>query len=158
VSLLWLYYGEVGCFAAVVDGCYLCVNGKAYIVRCNIQFYGICPDIDLLYRCSTQIHEVKKSLEIVIVTAVWSAFTIYLLWYLVAVKRREPISMDEAKMLWKIHKKNFHCASNKWQPLTRRGGKIEGFQCDCGYKYAQNRPIMAGIPKSQELPQRAWGS
>ena len=60
MSLLWLYYGEVGCFAAVVDGFCVRVSDKAYIVRCNIQFYEICLNIDLLYRCSTQIHEVRK--------------------------------------------------------------------------------------------------
>jgi len=157
VSLLWLYYGEVGCFAAVVDGFCLGVNGKTYIVRCNIQFYVICPKTDLLYRCSTQIHEVKK-LETIIVTAVWSVFTVYLLFYLTAVKRTEPITIDEAKMLWKIHKKTCRCSSNKWEPITRRGGKIKGFRCECGYSYAQNRPIMAGVPKNQPFPQQAWGS
>jgi hypothetical protein len=97
-------------------------------------------------------------MEIFIVTAVWSVFTIYLLWYLVSVKRRAPISMDEAKMLWKIHKKNCHCSSNKWKPITRRGGKIEGFQCECGYKYAQNRPLMAGIPQSNDIGRQSWGN
>jgi hypothetical protein len=136
----------------------LSVSGKAYIVRCNIQLYGVCTNTDLLYRCSTQIHEVKKSLDIVIVTAVWSVFAFYLLWYMTSVKRSEPITIDEAKMLWKIHKKSCSCSSNKWQPITRRGGKIGGFQCECGYKYAQNRPIVAGIPKNQRLTQQAWGT
>ena len=97
-------------------------------------------------------------METVIVTAVWSVFSIYLLWYLTAVHRSEPITIDEAKMLWKIHKKNCRCASNKWQPIKRRGGKIKGFQCECGFKYAQSRPIVAGMPKNQQLTQQAWGT
>jgi hypothetical protein len=87
-------------------------------------------------------------LETVIATAVWTVFTVYLLWYLTSVKRSEPITIDEAKMLWKIHKQNSSCQSHKWRPIARRGGKIKGFQCECGYKYAQNRPIVAGIPRS----------
>ena len=81
-------------------------------------------------------------------TAVWAFFTTYLLWYMVSVKRSAPISLDEAKMLWKIHKKTTRCSSHKWRPIAKRGGKIKGFQCECGYKYKQIRPIVSAIPKS----------
>jgi hypothetical protein len=86
-------------------------------------------------------------LETIIVTAVWACFSAYLLWFITAVKRNEPITVDEAKTLWRIHKKNTHCTGHSWHPIKRRGGKIKGFKCDCGYKYSQIRPIVAGVPQ-----------
>jgi len=100
-----------------------------------------------LYKCSTQIHE-AKTMDIIFLPAVWTMFTGYLLWYMIAVKRSEPITSDEAKMLWKIHKKTTRCSGQKWQPLRRKGDKLNGFQCECGYKYAQKRPMIAGTHKS----------
>jgi hypothetical protein len=86
-------------------------------------------------------------MEIIIVaTAAWAIFMAYLLWYMTSVKRSEPITVDEAKVLWKIHKKTARCKGHKWSPITRRGGKLKGFQCECGYKYSQKRPLVAGVP------------
>ena len=97
-------------------------------------------------------------MELIIVTAVWSIFTIYLLCYLISVKRSETITLDEAKMLWKIHKKNCRCTGKKWHPLKRRGDKIKGFRCDCGFKYAQKRPIVTFGHQSSDLGQQSWGN
>ena len=83
----------------------------------------------------------------------------YLLCYMIAVKRSEPITVDEAKMLWKIHKKTAHCGGQKWQPITRKGDKLTGFQCECGYNYSQKRPMLAGTHKVHEaISQSYWNS
>jgi hypothetical protein len=87
-------------------------------------------------------------MNIMFVPAVWTIFTGFLLWYMVGVKRGEPITTDEAKMLWKIHKTNSHCLGKNWQPLVKKGGKLKGFQCECGYKYIQKRPLIAGTHKT----------
>jgi hypothetical protein len=86
-------------------------------------------------------------MDTIILPAAWAIFTGYLLWYMVAVKRSTPLTSDEAKVLWKIHKKAAHCAGQKWQPVTRKGGKLLGFQCECGYHYTQKRPMIAGTYK-----------
>jgi hypothetical protein len=83
-------------------------------------------------------------MDTIFLPAIWTIFTGYLLWYMVAVKRSAPITVDEAKMLWKIHKKTAHCTGQNWKPIARKGGKLEGFQCECGYHYAQKRPMLAG--------------
>src|SRR4030067_3343160 len=93
-------------------------------------------------------------METIVVTAVWACFSAYLLWYVTSVKRNEPITVDEAKTLWKIHKENTHCAGHKWRPIARRGGKIKGFQCDCGYKYSQIKPIVTGVPEVSKLSEQ----
>jgi hypothetical protein len=50
---------------------------------------------------------------------------------------------DDAKTLWHIHNKNARCNGHKWQPISRKGGKISGFECDRGYKYTQKRPLLS---------------
>jgi hypothetical protein len=82
----------------------------------------------------------------------------YLLWYMIAVKRSEPITVDEAKMLWKIHKKTTHCGGQKWQPITRKGDKLKGFQCECGYTYSQKRPMLAGTLKAHGTISQIYGN
>ena len=78
-------------------------------------------------------------MDTIVLPAVWAVFTGYLLWYMIVVKRSAPITVDEAKVLWKIHKKTARCSGQKWLPITRKGGKLKGFQCECGYQYAQKQ-------------------
>jgi hypothetical protein len=39
--------------------------------------------------------------------------------------------------------------------MIKRGNKIIGFECECGFRHIQRRPIVAGAPalgiKSQKL-------
>jgi hypothetical protein len=86
-------------------------------------------------------------MEIIVVTAVWTIFACCLFSYVIAVRRSEPITVDEAKILWKIHKKATRCGGKKWQPISCKSGKLKGFQCDCGYRYTQKRPIVTGTHK-----------
>jgi hypothetical protein len=95
-------------------------------------------------------------MEIIVVTAVWTIFACGLFFYVIAVRRSEPITVDEAKILWKIHKRTTRCNGKKWQPIAHKGGKLKGFQCDCGYRYTQRRPIVAGTHKV--VHQSYWDS
>ncbi|MEM3730393.1 MAG: hypothetical protein QW667_02675 [Candidatus Bathyarchaeia archaeon] len=73
--------------------------------------------------------------------ALWICLAVYSAWYFTSAKHYFPITPDEAKILWKIHKKTAGCSSTKWRKIERRG-KIIGFECQCGYKHIQKRPIV----------------
>lgn len=96
-------------------------------------------------------------MDIIVLPAVWTIFMGCLLWFMIGVKRSEPITVDEAKMLWKIHKKTTHCGGKKWQPITRKGDKLKGFQCECGYNYSQKRPMLAGTHKTHGTISQSYG-
>jgi hypothetical protein len=92
---------------------------------------------------------------LILLAAIWASFTGYAVWYLTSAKRNVPITFDDAKTLWKIHKKNAKCPGHKWRPISRRGGKISGFECECGYKYNQKRPIISSMPKNSHRDHRS---
>jgi hypothetical protein len=156
VSLLWLHFGESGCFAAALVLFVFGRDSKLYILRCNISYFAIGLKTDLLYRSSTQIQKVKNMIDtlIIIIPAIWALFASYLVWYATSAKRNVPITFDDAKALWHIHKKNARCSGHKWQPISRKGGKISGFECDCGYKYTQKRPLLSNRPKHSHIDYR----
>lgn len=77
--------------------------------------------------------------------ASWACLLAYTVWYSTSAKNLAPITVKEAKLLWKIHKQNVSCQSRKWR-IIKRKNKIIGFECECGYKHIQKRPIVAGIP------------
>ena len=87
---------------------------------------------------------VKNMWEIITV-ALWTCLMAYATWYFTSAKNYAPITSNDAKMLWKIHKRNIRCAARKWREI-KRGDKIIGFECECGYKYIQKRPIVANTP------------
>jgi hypothetical protein len=77
----------------------------------------------------------------ILVPAVWACFAAYSAWYITSVKRYAPITRGEARALWHIHKQSARCQAKKCKEITR-GGKVVGFECDCGYKHFQKRPIV----------------
>ncbi len=89
----------------------------------------------------------EKMLEI-IMSILWACFAVYAIWYFTVAKNYAPITLGEAKILWKIHKRNIQCNARKWREV-RREGKIVGFECECGYKHVQKRPITANTPALQ---------
>jgi len=66
---------------------------------------------------------------------------------LMMIKRSAPISANEAKVMWTMHRKTTRCGAHNWQPIKFRKDKIVGFQCECGYQYTQKRPLMCGSLK-----------
>jgi hypothetical protein len=67
-------------------------------------------------------------LEILMV-ALWGRLTAYATWYFTSAKHYAPITHTEARILWKIHKRNIRCNARKWQEI-KRDGKIIGFECE----------------------------
>ncbi|MEM2118922.1 MAG: hypothetical protein QW840_02235 [Candidatus Bathyarchaeia archaeon] len=78
----------------------------------------------------------------------WTAFVAYTTWFFTSAKHAFPVSSEEARILWKIHRKHNHCNSKRWRKIKFKG-KIVGFECGCGYKHVQKRPIAMGTPTMQ---------
>jgi len=53
-----------------------------------------------------------------------------------------PMTASEAKALWQIHKQREGCTSKKWRQLTRKHAVV-GFECGCGLRRIQKRPLHA---------------
>jgi len=113
-----------------------------------------------LYKCKTQIHMVKSMLEIItsmlemlssmskiLVPTLWLCFVAYAAWYYTSAKKYAPLTREEVRILWKLHKQDVGCEAKKWQEI-RRKDKMVGFECECGYKHVQKRPIAASMPVS----------
>jgi hypothetical protein len=81
----------------------------------------------------------------IIASIIWAGFAAYAIWYFAVAKHYAPLTLNEAKILWKIHKQTTNCHSKMWREI-RRGKKIVGFECECGYKHIQKRPIRANKP------------
>jgi hypothetical protein len=84
---------------------------------------------------------VKNMLEILIPT-VWTCFATYAAWYFTSAKHYAPLTLNEARLLWKIHKQHAQCKSRKWREI-RNNGKIIGFKCACGHKHIQERLVVS---------------
>ncbi|MDH5753667.1 MAG: hypothetical protein OEY95_00435 [Candidatus Bathyarchaeota archaeon] len=76
----------------------------------------------------------------ILLPAVWACFTVYTTWYFASAKHYAPLTLKEAKILWKIHKQDVQCEAKKWREI-RHGDEIVGFECGCGYKHIQKCPI-----------------
>ena len=77
--------------------------------------------------------------------AVWTAFVAYTTWYLTSAKYNVPLTVNEARILWKIHRKNTKCDATRWREV-RHHGKTVGFECECGFKHVQKRNVVASSP------------
>ena len=89
---------------------------------------------------------VKNMLEIIVAT-LWGTCAVYTIWYSTSAKHYAPITLTEAKLLWKIHRQSFNCNSRKWRKIKYRG-EIVGFECECGHKHIQRKPIVGSPPSS----------
>ena len=126
------------------------IDSKAYVLRRHILSLETGLKKDLLYACRTQKQKVKNmnNTLTIILPAIWASFACCLLWFVTSAKRSVSITFDDTKALWRIHKKATNCSSHKWNPISRKGGKISGFECACGYRYTQKRPLICSSPKN----------
>jgi len=82
----------------------------------------------------------------------WASFTTYLACCFTKAKRYSPITPSEAKQLWTTHRHTMHCNGRKWRQV-KNGKQTIGFQCECGYKHVQKRPITAHAPATLSGPE-----
>ena len=96
-------------------------------------------------------HQVKSMFELItsnlmiVMPTLWAGFGAYAIWYIARAKNCSPITRTEARTLWYIHHQTVHCSARRWRKIRRRG-QIVGFQCECGYKHIQKRPLVSHLP------------
>jgi len=88
----------------------------------------------------------------IIMPTTWAGFTTYVAWYFTKVKRCSPITSTEARQLWTIHRHATHCKGKKWRQV-KKGKQTIGFECECGYKHVQKKPIIAHAPVTLTGPE-----
>jgi len=88
----------------------------------------------------------------IIMPTTWASFTTYVAWYFTRAKRCSPITTAEAKQLWTIHRNATHCRGKKWREV-KNGKRTVGFQCDCGYRHVQKKPLIAHAPVTLAEPE-----
>jgi hypothetical protein len=45
-------------------------------------------------------------------------------------------------VMWTLHKQNASCKCIKWSLLKHKKDRVIGFQCECGYKFKQKKPLI----------------
>ncbi len=78
----------------------------------------------------------------------WTSFVAYVTWYFTSAKHNVPISLGEARVLWMIHKQDQNCNARRWREVKSKD-QIVGFECECGFKHIQKRPLVASSPSVQ---------
>lgn len=76
-----------------------------------------------------------------LVPTLWVTLGCAVAWFLLSAKREQEITEKEAEMLWKSHKQFKHCSAKKFIKIVK-GKKLIGYNCQCGYQYKQERPII----------------
>jgi hypothetical protein len=79
--------------------------------------------------------------ETVLVTALLGA-TACTVAVLATVRQMAPMTAEEAKVIWTLHKKTSLCKGRRPILIRKKKDKIVGFRCDCGYCYTQERPLL----------------
>ena len=64
-----------------------------------------------------------------------------------ATNRTIPITVEDANVMWTLHKQNSRCKCKNWSLIKPKEGKVKGFKCECGYKYTQKKPLGAFSPR-----------
>ena len=80
-----------------------------------------------------------------IMPSIWACLVVYAIWYSTKAKHFAPITSSEARTLWVIHYQNSNCGAKKWRQVKHKGQTV-GFECGCGYRHVQRRPITAHVP------------
>jgi hypothetical protein len=60
-----------------------------------------------------------------------------------AIDRTVAITIENAKIMWTLHKQNSKCKCNNWYLFKPKNGKVNGFQCECGYRYNQKKSLLS---------------
>lgn len=70
----------------------------------------------------------------------WLLVIVYFTWFFTSAKDYASMERRDAEIFWRIHKQDAECRSNKWQEI-RHEENIVGFECACGYRHLEKRPI-----------------
>ena len=122
----------------------------SYDIRYQIR---ICPKWDILCPRRTKIQMGVRKLEMLLLQGILGSFALptwliliaYFAWFSLSAKDYASMTPRDAGTLWKIHKRSAECRSNRWHEI-RQKENIVGFECECGYRHLQKRPITAKTP------------
>ena len=76
-----------------------------------------------------------------LVPVVWVSLGFVASWFVISAKKHQPISAQEAELLWKSHKQFSNCKGKTFEKIMKNE-KIIGYKCQCGYEHQQKRPIV----------------
>ncbi len=76
------------------------------------------------------------------------AFAAYFCWYAFVGRTLQQITEDEAKLTWRMHKKNSGCKGARITDMLSYRGKTVGFRCECGYEFKQKRLLGQNVQRS----------
>jgi len=115
--------------------------------RC-VFFRHICIRVQLKkYRTKTQ-EKCKMIGELAL--GAWLCLVGYIIWFFALSKDYVPLTGKETTLLWKLHKKQTHCSSTKFETV-RHKNKVVGFRCACGYEYLSKRLITQRDRRARAL-------
>jgi hypothetical protein len=80
----------------------------------------------------------------------------YSTWQFFQTEIMQPLSLEDLALVYKLHKKQAKCPTQRVHTLLIKNKGIVGFRCDCGYTYVQKRPRFQRINKkdSPNLPHK----
>jgi len=81
------------------------------------------------------------TLYTLLLPSLWVSLAVYASWYFTSAKRYAPMTSEEVRALWEIHKQKNLCRAKHWKKIVHKN-KLVGFKCGCGYSKAQKRPII----------------
>ena len=84
----------------------------------------------------------------------WFVFGAYSFWFVTRAKKRQPLTLDDLVILWKIHKQQARCSAplSKVKPIIDpRSNEFSGFKCECGYRYLSERLIIQRHPLDRNM-------
>ncbi len=85
--------------------------------------------------------------ELLVVASV-IAFAAYFCWYAFVGKTLQPITTEDADLMWRMHKKDTGCTGSRITDMLSYRGKVVGFRCECGYEFKQKRLIGQSVEKN----------
>ena len=66
---------------------------------------------------------------------------LYIAWLLLSANRFVQLPRKEIRMLWKFHKQKTGCKAKKWSEIVKKNKPV-GFECECGFKHIQKKPLV----------------
>lgn len=68
-------------------------------------------------------------------------FGFYVAYIILSARQVIPMTHNEIETLWKFHKQTKCCNAKNWNEITKKK-KIIGYECECGHKHVQKKPII----------------
>ena len=90
-----------------------------------------------------QINELFVSLldSGVLIPGLALCFGFYIAYIILSARHVVPMTVKDVETLWKFHKQAKCCQAETWHEIKKRK-RLIGYQCECGYKHIQKKPLI----------------